>query len=105
MFAIFETGGKQYKAEVGKKLLIEKLDAESGSVVNLENLMLLSNDKGEVKVGSPTIAGASIKAEIISQTKADKVIVFKKKRRHNYRRKNGHRQKLSFILIKEINCA
>ena len=95
MFAIFKTGGKQYKVQKGETLTVEKLDADK-EVVFEE--VLMAGDK----VGTPFVAGAKVKAEVVDQIRDDKVIVFKKKRRQNYRRKQGHRQYLTVIKITDI---
>ena len=95
MFAIFKTGGKQYKVQKGEVLSVEKLDADK-EVVFEE--VLMAGDK----VGTPFVAGAKVKAEVVDQIRDDKVIVFKKKRRHNYRRTQGHRQYLTVIKITDI---
>ena len=93
MFAVVRTGGKQYRVAADDKILVEKLDGEAGDTVVLETLML--GDGGLLTAGGVT-------AEIVAQTKADKVIIFKKKRRHNYRRKNGHRQQLTVLKIVSV---
>jgi large subunit ribosomal protein L21 len=93
MFAVVRTGGKQYRVAADDKILVEKLDGAAGDTVQLETLML-----GD---GSTLTAGG-VTAEIVAQTKADKVIIFKKKRRHNYRRKNGHRQQLTVLKIVSV---
>ena len=95
MFAIIKTGGKQYKVQKGETLTVEKLDADK-EVVFEE--VLMAGDK----VGTPFVAGAKVKAEVVDQIRDDKVIVFKKKRRQNYRRKQGHRQYLTVIKITDI---
>ena len=95
MFAIFKTGGKQYKVQKDDVLAVEKLDAEKEVVFDE---VLMAGDK----VGAPVVSGAKVKAEVLSQTRGEKVIVFKKKRRHNYRRKQGHRQYLTVIKITDI---
>ena len=95
MFAIIKTGGKQYKVQKGETLTVEKLDADK-EVVFEE--VLMAGDK----VGTPFVAGAKVKAEVVDQIRDDKVIVFKKKRRHNYRRTQGHRQYLTVIKITDI---
>ena len=95
MFAIFKTGGKQYKVQKDDILTVEKLDAEKEVVFDE---VLMAGDK----VGAPVVSGAKVKAEVLSQTRGEKVIVFKKKRRHNYRRKQGHRQYLTVIKITDI---
>ncbi|WP_373487353.1 50S ribosomal protein L21 [Blastomonas sp.] len=94
MFAIVRTGGKQYRVAAGDKIAVEKLAGEAGDVIAL-NDVLLAGDGGEVK----DVAGVTVSAEIIAQAKADKVVVFKKRRRHNYRRKMGHRQQHTILRI------
>ena len=95
MFAIFKTGGKQYKVQKGEVLSVEKLDADKEIVFEE---VLMAGDK----VGTPLVAGAKVKAEVVDQIRDEKVIVFKKKRRQNYRRKQGHRQYLTVIKITDI---
>lgn len=95
MFAIFKTGGKQYKVQNNDIIKVEKLTADK-EVVFDEVLMV------DDKIGAPTLAGAKVKAEVLEQIRDKKIIVFKKKRRHNYRRKQGHRQYMTVIKIKEI---
>ena len=97
MYAIIRTGGKQYKVNTGDVLKIEKIAGEEGSSVVFSEVLA----KGDV-VGTPLVSGASVKATIVKQAKADKVIVFKKKRRQYYRRKNGHRQNITIVKIAEI---
>ena len=104
MFAVIKTGAKQYKVAVGDVIKVEKLDGEAGSKVSLDNVLMVGDDKG-VKVGTPTISGTSVTAEILEQARADKIIVFKKKRRHNYRRKAGHRQEQTVLRITDIGKA
>ncbi|WP_138380948.1 50S ribosomal protein L21 [Luteithermobacter gelatinilyticus] len=101
MFAVVKTGGKQYKVAKDDILKVEKLEGEAGSKVTLDEVLLVGDDKG-VQVGSPTVAGTVVTAEILEQTRGDKVIIFKKKRRHNYRRKKGHRQELTVLKVLEI---
>nr|WP_010215740.1 50S ribosomal protein L21 [Sphingomonas sp. PAMC 26621] len=88
MFAIVRTGGKQYRVAAGDKIVVEKLDGEAGASITLGDI-LLAGEGSELH----SVEGLTVSAEIIAQAKADKVIVFKKRRRHNYRRKNGHRQR------------
>lgn len=95
MFAIFTTGGKQYKVQKNEVLRVEKLEADKSVEFN-EILMV------DGKVGAPFVEGAKIKAEVVEQIRDDKVLVFKKKRRHNYRRTQGHRQYLTVIKIIDI---
>ena len=91
MFAVVRTGGKQYRVATDDKIIVEKIDGEAGASVTLETLMF--GDAGAITTGG------AVTAEIVAQTKGDKVIVFKKRRRHNYRRKNGHRQQLTVLKI------
>jgi large subunit ribosomal protein L21 len=97
MYAVIRTGGKQYKVSTGDIVKIEKIAGEEGSNVVFSEVLA----KDDV-VGTPLVSGASVKATIVKQAKADKVIVFKKKRRQNYRRKNGHRQNITIVKIAEI---
>ena len=97
MYAVIKTGGKQYNVTKGDVVKIEKIAAEEGKEVVFNDVLAL----GE-KVGTPLIAGASVKALVVKQAKDAKVIVFKKKRRHNYRRKNGHRQNITIVKITDI---
>ncbi len=99
MFAVVRTGGKQYRVAAGDKIVVEKIDGEAGSTVTLGDV-LLAGEGSELK---PT-DGLTVAAEIIAQAKADKVIVFKKRRRHNYRRKNGHRQNHTILKIVSIGA-
>lgn len=94
-FAIFQTGGKQYRVQVGDVIKVEKLDA-SGDVT-FDHVLMLGD-----RVGTPTVDGASVIATVVEQKRADKVLVFKKKRRQNYRRTRGHRQFITVLKIKEI---
>ena len=97
MFAIVRTGGKQYRVAAGDKIVVEKLAGEAGDSVELSDV-LLAGDGGELK----STSGLIVAAEIVAQAKADKVTVFKKRRRHNYRRKRGHRQQLTILKILSI---
>ena len=100
MFAIVRTGGKQYRVAAGDKIAVEKIDGEAGDTVSLGDI-LLAGDGGEVKDAK----GLTVSAEIIAQTRGEKIIVFKKRRRHNYRRKNGHRQSLTLLRILAVGEA
>ena len=104
MYAVIKTGGKQYKVASGDVILVEKLDGEAGASVTLAEVLMIG-DGANITVGAPTVKGASVAAEVVGQEKADKVIIFKKNRRHNYRRKRGHRQKLTALKITGINAA
>ena len=97
MFAVIETGGKQYKVAKNDVILVEKLAAQAGDSVSLDRVLMVGD-----KVGTPVVAGASVAATVIEQIRGDKVIIFKKKRRQNYRRKNGHRQYLTVLRITDI---
>lgn len=103
MYAIIKTGGKQYKVAANDVIKVEKIAAQAGDTVKLEEVLMVAGD-GAPKVGAPLVEGASVTAEVLEQAKGDKVIVFKKKRRHNYRRKNGHRQNLTVLRIKDIKA-
>ena len=97
MFAIVRTGGKQYRVAAGDKIVVEKLAGDAGSTIKLDDV-LLAGEGGDLA----STVGLTVSAEIIAQAKADKVIVFKKRRRHNYRRKNGHRQQHTIQKILSI---
>jgi large subunit ribosomal protein L21 len=101
MFAVIRTGGKQYRVAPNDIIKVEKIAGEPGDIVELAEVILLGGEGGP-KTGSPTIAGAMVAAEVISQGRSEKVVVFKKKRRANYRRKKGHRQLLTALRITEI---
>jgi large subunit ribosomal protein L21 len=98
MYAVIKTGGKQYKVARNDVILVEKLPGEAGAAVQLDEVLLVGDDKGQT-VGSPLVAGASVAATVLEQTRGEKIIVFKKKRRKNYRRKAGHRQDLTALRI------
>jgi large subunit ribosomal protein L21 len=100
MFAIIKTGGKQYKVAENDILRVEKLDVQPGTAVDLE--VLLVNDGYKNHIGMPTVTTAKVEATVIEQMRDRKVIIFKKTRRHNYRRKNGHRQHLTVLKITKI---
>jgi large subunit ribosomal protein L21 len=101
MFAVIRTGGKQYKVAPNDVIFVEKLAAEAGSSVELDDVLMVGGDAG-LTTGTPTIAGARVTATVLEQKRDDKVLVFKKKRRHNYRRMNGHRQYLTVLRITDI---
>jgi len=101
MYAIVEIAGQQFKVEKDSKLFVHRLQGEEGTTVDFEKVLLLDND-GKVKIGTPTVNGAKVSAKILSHDKGDKVIVFKKKRRKGYQKKNGHRQSFTRIQIQEI---
>ncbi len=101
MYAIVEIAGQQFKAEAGKRLYVHRLEAERGSVVEFEKVLLIDAD-GKVKVGAPTVKGAKIVCEVLSHVRGDKVLIFKKKRRKGFRKLNGHRQCFTEIKINEV---
>ena len=98
MFAVIRTGGKQYRVTPNAVLKVEKLEAEPGSTVTFTDVLALGSDAG-VTIGAPTVAGASVSATVIAQDRLDKVIIFKKRRRQNSRRRNGHRQHVTVLRI------
>lgn len=100
-FAVINTGGKQYKVSTNDKLRIERLSDQVGKAVEF-NQVLLINDNQNMELGSPLIDGAKVEAKIVKQTKNKTILIFKKRRRHNSRRKNGHRQKVSVVQITKI---
>ncbi|MBL8699748.1 MAG: 50S ribosomal protein L21 [Alphaproteobacteria bacterium] len=104
MYAVIKTGGKQYKVAKNDVIVIEKLDAETGNTVEFTDVLMVGGD-GTAKVGKPTVAGAVVKGTVLSQQKGEKVIVFKKRRRKNSRRKNGHRQLETVVRISDIQAA
>ena len=106
MIAIFENRGKQYKAKVGDFLKLPKFSTlKKNDSVTFDKVIFVKDDKGQTIIGSPLVSGIQIICQVIDQIKDKKIIVFKKKRRHNYRRKIGHRQDLTLVKIKEIKMA
>ena len=103
MYAIVETGGKQYRVKEGDVLRVEKLPVNEGETLVLDKVLLVSNDAG-VKVGSPYVEGAKVTLEVQEQGRAKKIIVFKYKPKKNYRRKHGHRQPFTQVLVKSIEA-
>jgi large subunit ribosomal protein L21 len=101
MYALVEFKGKQYKAEKGALLKVDKIDAEPGAAIDIDSVLLVSDDT--VSVGSPYVQGAKVSATVESHGKGDKIVVFKYKPKKDYRRKQGHRQQFSIIKIGEIS--
>lgn len=101
MYAIVEIAGQQFKVEKDKKLFVHRLEAEQGDSLDFERVLLVDND-GKVAVGTPTVKGAKVTATVLEHVKGDKVIVFKKKRRKGYKKKNGHRQLFTQIQVETI---
>lgn len=103
MFAVVKTGGKQYRVEKDQKIQVATIDAKDGASVELGEVLMLSDGK-KATLGEG-LKGAKVMAKVIKQIRGDKIIVFKKKRRQNYRRKNGHRQELTLVQITDIKAA
>ena len=102
MYAIIETGGKQLRVEEGQEIYIEKLNAEAGETVTFDKVLFVGGDN--VKVGSPVVEGASVTAKVEKQGREKKIVVFKFKAKKNYRRKQGHRQPYTKVVIEKINA-
>jgi large subunit ribosomal protein L21 len=100
MFAVFKTGGKQYRAAADDLLKVEKIKGEPGEIIEFAEVLLVSGDS--VSLGAPTVGGATVAAEVVEQGRSPKVIAFKKRRRKNSRRKRGHRQEFTLVRITEI---
>ncbi len=103
MFAVIETGGKQYKVEKGTQLEIEKLDEEAGKTITFDKVLLTSDDK-TTKVGTPLVSGAKVTGKVLEQKRGEKIVVFKKKAKKRYEKKQGHRQELTVVEITEVKA-
>ena len=101
MFAVIRTGGKQYRVAPNDVIEVERLPGAAGDIIELGEVLMLGEGE-KVTLGAPLVGGACVGASVLAQSRGDKVLVFKKKRRHNYRRKNGHRQDLTVLRITEI---
>lgn len=101
MYAIVNIAGQQFKVAKDQYLFVHRLQGDEGASIEFDNV-LLAEEKGQVKVGTPTLSGAKVSATIVSHLKGDKVIIFKKKRRKGYKKKNGHRQQFTKITITDI---
>jgi large subunit ribosomal protein L21 len=101
MFAVIKTGGKQYRVVPGDVLEIERLGGEAGQTIEFTEVLALGSDAGTT-IGAPLVAGAKVTAELVGQTRGPKLIIFKKRRRQNSRRKNGHRQDLTKVKILDV---
>jgi large subunit ribosomal protein L21 len=104
MFAVIRTGGKQYRVTPNAVLKVEKLDAEAGGTVTFTDVLAVGAG-GNLTIGAPTVAEASVTATVIAQDRLDKIIIFKKRRRQNSRRKNGHRQHVTVLRVSAISAA
>ncbi len=102
MYAVIKTGGKQYKVSAGDLVKVEKLDGLVGDTIELNEVLMVGGE--EVKIGTPLLPGAKVKAQIVEQGKDKKILVFKSKRRKNYRKKYGHRQPLTRLKIMDIEA-
>ncbi len=104
MFAVIRTGGKQYKVEKNSKIQVEKLDAKKGDSIDLDSVLALFDGK-KMSAGASALSGAKVTAKVVDHVRGDKIVIFKKKRRQNYRRKNGHRQNYTVLEITDIKAA
>jgi large subunit ribosomal protein L21 len=104
MFAVIRTGGKQYRVTQDAVLKVEKLEAEAGSTVTFTDVLAVGSE-GSLTLGAPIVAGASVTATVIAQDRLDKIVIFKKRRRQNSRRKNGHRQHVTVLRVSAISAA
>lgn len=102
MLAVIKTGGSQYKVAEGNFLSVQKLPCDVGSTVTIDQVLMLDDGLGKVIIGTPTISGASVTAKVVEQKRQKTVLIFKKSRRKNYRRKNGHRQPVTILQIENI---
>ena len=102
MYAVFQTGGKQFRAEAGSRFRIPTLDIEPGVSVTFDHVLLAGDGEDKVMVGTPIVEGASVTAEVLRHGRGDKVIGFKRKRRKGYRKKQGHRQNFTEILVDSV---
>ena len=103
MYAVLETGSKQYRVAAGDKLEIERLDVEAGKTFTFDRILLVNAD-GKVTVGSPTVTGATVTADVLEHIRGEKKLTFKKKRRKGYQKQNGHRQDLTIVQINAIKA-
>lgn len=104
MYAVIATGGKQYKVSEGDIIFVEKLNADVDSNVEMDNVLMVSKEDGSLEIGKPAVEGAKVSAKVLANGKAKKIIVFKYKRKKDYRRKQGHRQPFTKLLIEKINA-
>ena len=103
MYAVLETGSKQYRVAAGDKLEIERLEVEAGKPVTFDRILLVNND-GKVTIGSPTVSGAKVTADVVEHIRGEKKLTFKMKRRKGYHKTIGHRQELTVVKITAINA-
>ena len=103
MFAVIKTGGKQYRVQKGDVVAIEKLEADVDSKVTFDDVLMAGKDE-DIKIGTPSLKGASVEAKVVNQIRTRKILIFKKRRRQNSQRKNGHRQHLTVVEITGIKA-
>jgi len=104
MYAVIESGGKQYKVSEGTVLKVEKLEAAAGDRLVIDKVLMINDENGNVKVGNPLVSNARVEVEVMEQGRDKKVVVFKYKRRKNYRKKQGHRQPFTRIKVLKIEA-
>ena len=105
MYAVIQTGGKQYRVEPGKTIAVEKLAGEAGAQIVFDQVLLVSSgDGGNVTIGKPVVSGAKVTGEIVKHGLGDKIVVFKFRRRKNYVRRNGHRQDVTVVKVSDIKA-
>ncbi len=104
MYALIESGGKQYKVSEGTVLKVEKLEAAAGDHLSIDKVLMVNDENGNVKVGNPLVSNARVEVEVMEQGRDKKVVVFKYKRRKNYRKKQGHRQPFTRIKVLKIEA-
>lgn len=102
MYAVIKTGGKQHRVSEGDVVVVEKIAGAKGDAIVFDQVLMVGNE-GDIRIGRPTVDGAKVTGEILSQTKASKLVVFKTKKRKGYMKKNGHRQQLTSMKIREIS--
>ena len=103
MYAVIKTGGKQYKVSPGDVIIVEKLLGDAGAKIKLDQVLMVGDGDKSLEVGKPTVASVVVNCEVMDQSRADKIIVFKKKRRQGYKRKHGHRQDQTVLRVLDIN--
>ncbi len=105
MFAVFKNGGKQYRACENQIIRLERMNIDLGSEVDLTEVMMIEQENNKVLVGAPYVSGATVKVQVVDHDQDEKVIIFKKRRRKNYRRKTGHRQQNTFVKVVSITVS
>ena len=103
MYAVLETGGKQYRVKSGDKLVVERLDVKAGQPVTFERVLMVNND-GDLQIGTPTVDSATVVADVLEHKRGPKILTYKMRRRKGYRKTIGHRQEQTVVQVKEINA-